>query len=168
MFAALQQVNLNKTTVLNTNCTMITVKRIAVSQTYEVRQPVLRQGKPIESCFFEGDDLPTTFHYGLFENEKIQGVISVYENENLLFEEKDQIQIRGMAVLEKNQRKGFGQQLVAHCEMEMMSQNKKLIWFNARVTAVGFYEKMGYSIIGNSFDIKDVGLHFVMYKKLRN
>ena len=147
---------------------MITVKRIAVSQTYEVRQPVLREGKPIESCFFEGDDLPTTFHYGLFENEKIQGVISVYKNKNILFKETKQAQIRGMAVLEKNQGKGFGRQLILHCEDQMLLQKQQLVWFNARITAVGFYEKMGYAIIGNSFDIKEVGSHYVMYKKLRN
>jgi hypothetical protein len=40
-----------------------------------------------------------------------------------------------------------------------------LIWFNARVEAVGFYEKMGYQKTGNLFEIPDVGVHILMFKK---
>ena len=144
------------------------VQKITTSETFEVRHPVLRQGKPIESCRFEGDDLITTLHFGLFENNNLVGVASIFENNNPLFEDKNQAQLRGMAVLENYQGKGFGKQLVAHCEKQMTLENKSLIWFNARVNAKGFYEKMGYTAIGNPFEIKEVGLHYVMYKKLGN
>ncbi|MGL2963044.1 GNAT family N-acetyltransferase [Flavobacterium sp. RSB2_4_14] len=144
------------------------LKKITSSETFDVRQPVLRKGKPIESCYFEGDDLDTTLHFGVFEDDKILGVISVFDNNNSLFEEKNQAQIRGMAVLENYQGKGFGKKLVVHCEKEMILQNKKLIWFNARVNAVGFYKRMGYTIVGNPFEIKEVGMHYVMCKKLGN
>jgi len=48
---------------------MIQIKEIPSKETYIVRQPVLRKGKPIESCIFEGDDLETTYHFGLFDNK---------------------------------------------------------------------------------------------------
>ena len=48
---------------------MIQIKEIPSKETYSVRQPVLRKGKPIESCIFEGDDLATTHHFGLYDNE---------------------------------------------------------------------------------------------------
>lgn len=147
---------------------MIEIRNISAQETFLVRHPVLRNGKPLASCHFEGDDLPTTQHFGLYENDKIEGVISLFENNNLLFEAKHQSQIRGMAVLEKNQGKGFGRLLVDHSEKALMHQNITLIWFNAREKAVGFYQKMGYEIIGNSFDIPDVGIHYIMWKKLRS
>jgi GNAT superfamily N-acetyltransferase len=147
---------------------MSIIKKIKASETFEVRHPVLRKGKPIESCHFEGDDLLTTLHCGLFEDEKLLGVISVFENDNPLFDIKNQAQIRGMAILENYQGKGFGKLLVTHCEKKLKLQNKSVIWFNARVNAVDFYKKMGYITIGNPFEIFDVGLHYVMYKKLRN
>ncbi|NNT71886.1 GNAT family N-acetyltransferase [Flavobacterium sp. IMCC34852] len=145
---------------------MPTIRKISAQEAIIVRHPVLRDGKPIESCHFDGDDLTTTQHFGLYESEILQGVISLFENIHPLFEEKYQMQIRGMAVLENNQGKGFGKLLVTHSEQILKTKKTDLIWFNARENAVGFYQKMGYEIIGNSFDIPNVGIHYVMWKKL--
>ena len=145
---------------------MIDIRKISAQETFTVRHPMLRKGKPIESCHFDGDDLGTTSHFGLYEYNKIEGVISLFENNNSLFADKHQGQIRGMAVLENNQGKGFGRLLVEHSENVMKLQNISLIWFNARINAVGFYQKMGYEIIGNSFEIPNIGVHYVMWKKL--
>jgi ribosomal protein S18 acetylase RimI-like enzyme len=145
---------------------MNTIKEIPSQETYAVRQPVLRQGKPIESCIFEGDDLPTTHHFGLFEKEKLTGIISLFKQINTIFAAENQAQIRGMAVLENHQKKGFGEALVKHCENYCQSQNVDLIWFNARTAAVGFYKKMNYQVAGEPFYIKDVGEHYLMFKQL--
>ena len=145
---------------------MTIIKEIPSKGTYIVRQPVLRKGKPIESCIFEGDDLNTTHHFGLFENDDLIGIISLFSQTNTIFADKNQAQIRGMAILENHQKKGFGEALVKHCEDYCKTQNVDLIWFNARTAAVGFYKKMNYQIIGEPFDIKDVGEHYLMFKKL--
>ncbi|MFB9078863.1 GNAT family N-acetyltransferase [Flavobacterium procerum] len=145
---------------------MNTLKEITSKETYIVRQPVLRKGKTIESCIFEGDDLPTTHHFGLFEDKSLTGIISLFQQINSIFADENQAQIRGMAVLENHQKKGYGEALVKHCEEFCKSQNVDLIWFNARTAAVGFYKKMNYQIIGEAFDIKDVGEHYLMFKKI--
>ena len=145
---------------------MTIIKEIPSKDTYIVRQPVLRKGKPIESCIFEGDDLNTTHHFGLFENDDLIGIISLFSQTNTIFADKNQAQIRGMAILENHQKKGFGEALVKYCEDYCRTQNVDLIWFNARTAAVGFYKKMNYQIIGEPFDIKDLGEHYLMFKKL--
>lgn len=145
---------------------MTTIREITSKETYAVRQPVLRKGKPIESCVFEGDDLLTTHHFGLFEDKNLTGIISLFEKINPIFAAQNQAQIRGMAVLENYQKKGFGEALVKHCETYCHINQIDLIWFNARTAAVGFYQKMNYQIIGKAFDIKDVGEHYLMFKKL--
>jgi ribosomal protein S18 acetylase RimI-like enzyme len=145
---------------------MYTIKEITANDTFFVRHPVLRNGKPIASCHFDGDTLPTTLHFGIFATEKLIGVISLFKNHHSFFQEVNQIQIRGMAVLEEFQRKGFGEKLISHCEGLLKNEANGLLWFNARSNAVGFYEKLGYKIIGTSFEITDVGTHFVMYKNV--
>lgn len=145
---------------------MIQIKEIPSKETYIVRQPVLRKGKPIESCIFDGDDLNTTHYFGLFENKNLTGIISLFNQINTIFAEKKQAQIRGMAVLETHQKKGFGDALVKYCEDYCFENNVDLIWFNARTAAVGFYQKMNYQTLGGPFDIKDVGEHYLMFKKL--
>ncbi|TGD57741.1 GNAT family N-acetyltransferase [Flavobacterium humi] len=145
---------------------MITIKIIPSKETYPVRQPVLRAGKPIESCCFDGDDLETTVHFGLYFDKDLAGVVSVFESRNANFPEERQMQIRGMAVLEGYQKKGFGNFLVNRVEEYAKSKNVPLLWFNARETAVRFYEKLQYTTIGPAFEIQEIGTHYVMFKHL--
>ena len=143
------------------------IKKINSIDTYPVRHEVLRKGKPIETCQFKGDDDENTVHFGLYENERLIGIISIFKEKSDLFPETYQFQIRGMAVLEEFQGKGFGAELVKAAENYCINQNVDLIWFNAREKAVPFYKKLGYTSIGDSFLIPDVGIHFAMYKKIR-
>lgn len=146
---------------------MTTIRNITAKETYPVRHSVLRKGRPITSCHFDGDDLNTTIHFGLFEDDTLEGIISLFESSNHLFDTNRQIQIRGMAVLEDNQGKGYGKQLVQHCEKYLADTDCELIWFNARENAKGFYQKLGYTIHGEPFNIEGIGIHYIMWKKLR-
>ena len=140
------------------------IKKITTQDTFLVRNLVLRPSKPIETCFFEGDDLIDTRHFGLFMDRKIIGVISIYKNKNAIFMNPNQYQIRGMAVLKEFQERGYGKLLVEHCEEYLKHNDTKLIWFNARETAIPFYEKLGYTKNGFPFMIANVGTHFLMFK----
>ncbi|MWB95277.1 GNAT family N-acetyltransferase [Flavobacterium sp. GA093] len=147
---------------------MTLIKEISAKETFIVRHPVLRNGKPLESCVFEGDDLPTTHHFGIYDSDNLTGIISLFSKSNTIFVSQNQAQIRGMAVLETHQKKGLGEALVKHCEKYCNDNQIDLIWFNARTAAVGFYKKLGYQIVGEAFDIPDVGEHHLMYKELKN
>ena len=145
---------------------MINIKQIPAIQTYPVRHPVLRPGKPIETCAFAGDDLETTIHFGAFINDEIAGCISVFYAGNEVFNLDKQYQLRGMAVLEQYQKKGLGELLINKAEEFIKNKQGKLIWFNARENAVNFYKKMGYKITNQPFTIPDVGIHYIISKHL--
>ena len=142
------------------------IKKITTLETFIVRHPVLRAGQEIETCYLIGDDLETTVHFGYYFDNKLTGVVTLFRQQSNLFPELKAYRIRGMAVLEKFQKKGFGEKLINHCEKFVQNQNIKLIWFNARINAVGFYEKLNYIKFGNVFEIESIGLHFVMFKQL--
>ena len=144
----------------------IYIKQVTAVETFKARHPVLRPGKSIESCHFEGDDDASTVHLALYVAEALSGVISVFEKGHELFPEAHQFQLRGMAVLEENQKKGYGKLLIEEAENKISHKRGELIWFNARLVAVPFYEKLGYKKLGDPFDIGDIGAHYVMYKKL--
>lgn len=142
------------------------IKQIPPEETYIVRHPILRAGHPIESCVFDGDNLETTFHIGIFLEEKLLGVCSFFKNNHLSFSEKEQYQLRGMAILESHQKQGLGQLLLKHGENILKTKHTNLVWCNARETATHFYIKNGYKIIGEAFNIKTVGIHYLMHKSL--
>jgi GNAT superfamily N-acetyltransferase len=143
-----------------------TIKTINASETYSVRQPVLRDGKPIETCMFDGDNLQTTFHLGLYITNELVGICSLFKNNHPLIANASQYQLRGMAILNTYQGLGLGTLILSHGETLLKQQGIPVIWCNARVKATEFYNKMGYKIIGEPFDIKDIGLHYCMYKPL--
>jgi len=146
---------------------MIEIKEIPTELTYKIRQTVLRAGKPIESCYFEGDNLSTTIHFGIFIDNEVAGVVSVFANSHVVFSEENQFQLRGMAITTNIQKRGFGKLLLNKVENVVFQKNKKaIIWFNARQLAVDFYKKSNYQIIDTPFEIKEIGTHYIMYKKL--
>lgn len=145
---------------------MKTITQIPALATYPVRHPVLRPGKPLESCHFDGDDLRSTVHFGIFVDAHLAGVTSLFDCSNPLFNARQQNQLRGMAILPDFQKKGLGEDLLKHVEDFAAKKNAALIWFNARITAVPFYEKWGYQVSGEAFTIGDIGAHFVMFKTL--
>jgi len=142
----------------------ITINKIKYIDTFPVRSAVLRQGKPIETCFFLGDDAVGTTHFGLFIENNIIGVASVFTSNNENFDNKTQFQLRGMAILEEYQSTGFGKLLIEEIFNFIESTQVELLWFNARETAVPFYEKLGCIKKGTSFEIPEIGTHFLMYK----
>jgi GNAT superfamily N-acetyltransferase len=142
------------------------IKEITYQETFLVRNLTLRKGKPIETCFFEGDDLIETKHFGYFDDGKNIGTVSIYRNKNTIFNSPNQYQIRGMAILNEFQGRGYGKQLIKHCENYLKTNNTGLVWFNARETAIPFYEKLGYKTVGFPFAIADVGIHLIMFKKI--
>jgi len=143
----------------------IVVKEISAEETIAVRHPVLRQGRPIEDCYFIGDALSTTVHYGVFEELKLAGIATFLEQNNPQFQ-GEHLQLRGMAVLDEFKGRGFGKLLLKTGEQLAKTKKKDVLWFNARESALPFYQKQGYKKVGNSFIIPDVGIHFVMFKNI--
>lgn len=73
--------------------------------------------------------------------------------------------LRQMAVSQKMQRLGIGAVMLQFAENLAHDARYDTIILNARTTAIGFYEKMGYAIHGEEFI--EVGIpHVEMRKKI--
>ena len=141
-----------------------TIKFISAKETHAVRHPVLRLGKPIETCVFNGDDLENTFHLGIFLDRKLVGVSSFFKNSHPNLPQENQYQLRGMAILKDYQKKGLGKLILNYGEHIIKKKNTQIIWCNAREIAVNFYKNNGYNTIGKPFNINNIGLHYIMLK----
>ncbi len=143
---------------------MIVVKLIKPEETYTIRKNELRKNMTL-SVQLNNDFDVHTFHYGLFNNQKLVSIVS-YMQASYNGLEGQQYQLRGMATDVANQGKGFGKILVQKSLDDLRKKNVDIIWCKARVVAIEFYKKQGFKIIGDAFDIPQIGTHFVMFKKL--
>lgn len=144
---------------------MLRIESVEASEILDIRLAVLRKGMRIEDCHFEGDNDSSTCHLVAKDHTKAVGCCSLMEKdwpeyENLSY------QLRGMAVIESYQGKGIGAELLKAAEGIVRDKNAKLIWFNARIGAVNFYQKFGYEIVSDEFEISGVGPHVKMLKRL--
>lgn len=84
----------------------------------------------------------------------------------LQFNNRNEAQIRYMAVTEKYQRKAIGGQLMAAMEKHALDSDCHNILLDAREAAVDFYKKQGYQVTAKSYRLFGEIQHFQMSKKL--
>ena len=140
------------------------IKKITVEETYAIREKELRKNMDL-SAQFSGDFDKDTLHLGLFRNNKLVSIVSFMKKNNNLFT-GEQYQLRGMATLEDFQGNDYGKMLILRAEEILKNKNIEIVWCNARITALEFYKKRGYLIIGAEFNIPQIGGHFLMSKNL--
>ena len=140
----------------------VEIRLIASEETLELRQRILRPGASMEDCVFPGDDDTGTVHFGAFSGDVLVGIASVYEEVSTENEGKQGWRIRGMATDNSVRGQGFGKELVLTCLAHAQSEGGEVLWCNARTSAIGFYAKLGFEVIGEEFGIPGIGPHVIM------
>jgi GNAT superfamily N-acetyltransferase len=125
----------------------------------ELRFQILRN--PLGLTFDEADldKEKEDILIGFFEEEDIEGCCI------LTPDDKTNIRLRQMAVLSGLQRKGIGRVIMNFAENIARDRGYKTMHMHARKSAVGFYEKLGYQIVGDEFEEVTIP-HYEMQKAL--
>ena len=98
---------------------------------------------------------------GGFSDNVLQGIIVLHPIDN------ERIQIKYLAVYEKNRGYGIGKALVSESEEYGKNNGYKEIFLESREKAVNFYEKMDYTVVGEFFMPEFVPIpHIPMIKKI--
>jgi ribosomal protein S18 acetylase RimI-like enzyme len=71
-----------------------------------------------------------------------------------------------MATVVHMQGRGAGRALVAEGIRVAAADGAALVWCNARVSARGFYEKVGFVAVGRELELPASGKHYLMTKAL--
>lgn len=148
------------------NSDRFNIKIISAGETRNLRQLTLRQHQPAEELVYPGDDAEETVHFGLFCDDELAGIASIYKDKLKGNDETESWRLRGMATSEKFRGKGFGKELMETCLDHIKKHDGKLLWCNARTTAEKFYEKFGMKRTGDVFYPEDLGPHVVMVMSL--
>lgn len=145
---------------------MINVKKISAEETFPIRLKILRKNiaLPYE---FDGDFSDDTFHLGVFKRNTLIAVSSYMKVKNFNFK-GGQYQLRGMATLNEHQSLGAAKLMLQEAVSILLTLKVDCLWCNARIIAVDFYKKQGFQIVGDLFDVKEIGAHYAMFKNLRN
>ena len=142
------------------------VKEIKPNNCYSIRHQVLWQHKSFDDCGIDIDDQADAFHLGAFKSDELICVASFFKQSQAKFSEKHQYRLRAMATLSNAQNTGAARALLNTAFQILKVKGQDLLWCDARISATGFYEKLGFEKLGNSYSIPIIGLHYLMYKTL--
>lgn len=153
------------------------IRFITAEATLPLRSRVLREGRPLDQCRFAEDGQPGSFHIGDFgtcpTSNPLSGPhlgaagVASYYPKGLEGHTGRGFQLRGMAVAPESQRGGVGRKLLCFAERHIRTENlADYLWCNARVSAIAFYERDGWAVVSEEFEIPEVGPHRRMVKRL--
>lgn len=144
---------------------MVQIKEIEASETYNIRKEMLRKDIPLTEEI-KGDFDKTTLHLGAFVDDKLVCVATFLQNDFDIFKGL-QYRLAGMATLNEYQKRGIGQEIIFEALKVLKKKNVDILWCNARIVALNFYRKIGFSVEGETFDIPLIGEHYIMFKKIK-
>ncbi len=124
-----------------------------------LRRDILR--KPLGLGFTQAQlsSESESLHLACWDDEVLVGTLLLTPHENGV------IQMRQVAVDDRRQGAGIGRLLVVESEREAMRRGFIRMMLHARDTAIAFYEKAGYTRIGEAF--LEVGIwHQEMVKNI--
>ncbi|MEL6797367.1 MAG: GNAT family N-acetyltransferase [Planctomycetota bacterium] len=143
------------------------VERISAEDTRALRLAVLRPGQPPERVVYPGDDLATSVHVGVRDTSGALVSVASFYREVVSerageFAGRAGVRIRGMATLPEHRGCGYGRSLIERGLAEMSTGAGDVAWCNARTTAAGYYERVGFLVASEVFELPDIGPHVVM------
>ena len=157
---------------------------VGVTVVRPLQHAVLRPGLPPEAAAYAEDDLPDTVHVAAYDDAgEVVGVGTFFpqpypgpfgsgddatgdDGLPTPVEAVEGWRLRGMASDPGRRGAGFGAAVLARGVVEVRARGGRLLWCNARTSAVPFYERHGLRTVGPEFEVPHIGPHFRMLARL--
>lgn len=120
------------------------VVELTAQQTIPIRHKVLWPNELPEYCMLDGDD--KALHFGVSIDDKLVSVASIYMDSD-----PSSARLRKFATLTEYQGKGIGSHLLNYIIQILSKRSITYFWFDARSSAVNFYQGLGFQISGELF-----------------
>jgi len=128
-------------------------------QMVHLRNEMLRKPLGLHFTKDELDEEKNDILMGAFEDDRLLGCCLLTRIDS------STVRLRQMAVPSGMQGKGIGRALTIFAENIARDLGYKRLLMHARITAIGFYQKLGYGIIGDEFTEVTIP-HYIMEKSL--
>lgn len=135
---------------------------IRAEDAYPLRQMVLRPCLSIDEVATVYDHAELTFHVGVWnEIDRVVAIMSVLRDP-VPETSEDAWRVRSMASHPDVRGQGCGGEALRYGIEHAQGIERLPVWCNARRVAYGFYERYGFRIVSDEFEIEGVGPHKVM------
>ncbi|HEU0131684.1 MAG TPA: GNAT family N-acetyltransferase [Mycobacteriales bacterium] len=139
------------------------IRVVGPADTAELRQRVLRPRWTVERMLAESDPVPGI---AVVEDGRVVACASV-RPEPMPGDPRDgDWRLRGMASDPDLRGRGYGALALAGALDHARERGGTRVWCNARTGALGFYEKHGFTVVGEEFVLPEGGPHHLAFTEL--
>jgi len=140
---------------------MTSIVEVTAADTHDLRRRVLRVGTPSTHVTYDQDDTAGTLHLGVSRAGHVIAV-STWTPQARPGEPPAPldaaVRLRGMAVEPAMQGQGVGAMLVGDGIERAWASGARVVWASARDTALPFYRRLGFTVVGDVFIDAATGL----------
>lgn len=120
----------------------LSIEQVAYPVVMYLRHKVLWPDKPPAFCKIDGDD--EAMHFAAFYEGQLVSVASIFTTDS-------SAQLRKFATDPNFQGQGVGSRLVQHVIADLKHHGVQRLWCDARESALGFYQQLGFQVVGQRF-----------------
>ncbi len=131
------------------------VRELAPAATRAIRRAILRPHESIAAM--AAAEAPGAFAVGAFAGGELISVGLVAQDGG-----EDAWRVRGMATLAHARGRGAGSAVLRALVEHALAHGASRVWCNARVPARSLYERAGFRVISEPFELPHIGPHVVM------
>ena len=139
--------------------TSASVREVPIAHTRELRQLILRPHETLEQL--AADEPDDGFALGAFDGDQLLAVGFIAADGP-----PGSWRVRAMATTEPARGRGTGRAILEGLLLHAREHDAVRAWCNARSPARPFYERAGFHVVSEEFEIPLIGPHFVMERTL--
>jgi predicted GNAT family N-acyltransferase len=114
----------------------------------------------MEDCILEADFLPSTRHFAAFDNENnVLACCTLMPESRIVEGQVYSMRLRAMASHPDVRGSGMARELLSFALGHFLGEK---FWCDARLIAVPFYERCGWRVRSEAYEIPIIGTHFLM------
>lgn len=142
----------------------VLVAPVPAAATFPLRQRVLRPHQRVADMGLSSDDDPAVLHLATVTADgDVTGCVRL-EPVPCPWRTGTAWQLRAMAVEPGLRGQGLGAALVTAAVEHVAGRGGGLLWCNARLAAVPFYERAGFAVVTEAWDEPHIGPHVGMVR----
>ena len=123
---------------------------------------MLRPGGTDADAVWPGDDAPGAGHFAIRSGDAILAVATIVPEPHPVAPEPGDWRLRGMATDPDHRGQGYGGVLARACVDHARAHDARRVWLHARPAAIALYERAGFAVESDEFDVPGIGPHVRM------
>ena len=145
----------------------VEVRDVTLREITGLRARVLRSHMPGTPATAPSDELPDAWHLGAFRGDRLVATVTAFAEDAPDHPGVPAQRFRFMAVEPSEQGRGTGRALMGAVVEEARARGATLLWANGRDSALDFYIRTGFTVVGDGFTDATSGLpHHVVIRRL--